>query len=139
MKLITKTIRERLIANGFAQAPVKGTSREIDHVPVCRLFNPVGAGTWLLTELQPREPDIAWGLCDLGFGCPEFGTVSLAELSKVHHPFLGLGIERDLYWRPRGPISVYIAAALKARRIIEPGEGGRAQEKEKRGTRGDEG
>jgi len=136
MKLLTNAMRERLIANGFAQAAVKGTPQELDLVPVCRLFNPVGAGTWLLTEIQPGEPDVGWGLCDLGVGSPEFGTVSLSELASVRHPFLGLGIERDLYWRPRGPLSLYIAEATKAGRIAEPGEGVPRQRGKGEGTSG---
>jgi hypothetical protein len=51
-------------------------------------------------------------------GFPEFGTVSLNELAAVRGR-LGLGIERDLYFKARGPISVYIEAASKADRVVE--------------------
>jgi hypothetical protein len=51
-------------------------------------------------------------------GFPEFGTVSLNELAAVRGR-LGLGIERDLYFKARGPISTYIEAASKADRIVE--------------------
>jgi hypothetical protein len=51
-------------------------------------------------------------------GFPEFGTVSLTELA-AYRGQLGLGIERDLYFEARGPISAYIAAASKASRIVE--------------------
>jgi hypothetical protein len=70
MKLLTKPIREKLIANGKAQDKVRGTEDEIDFKPVVKLFNPCGAGTWLLTELDSEDPDIAFGLCDLGNGLP---------------------------------------------------------------------
>lgn len=119
MKLLTAEQRRKLIANGIAQAKVKGTADEQDFKPVVRLFNPVGPGTWLLTELDPDDNDIAWGLCDLNMGCPEFGTVRLSELQSVRLP-LGLHIERDLYWRAKAPISAYIAAASRAQRIVEP-------------------
>lgn len=119
MQLLTKPILEKLIANGLAQAKVKGTSREIDVVPVVKLFNPVGAASWLVTEIEPdTDNDVAWALCDLGLGEAEFGTVSLGELAAYQGP-LGLGIERDLYWRARGPISAYIAAAHKAGHIVQ--------------------
>lgn len=59
MKLLTKPILAKLIANGRSQQKVKGTIRENDFEPVVKLFNPVGAGTWLLTEVEPDEPDIA--------------------------------------------------------------------------------
>lgn len=62
-------------------------------------FNPSGIGDWWITE-GSREGDdfIMFGLCDLGF--PELGYVSLNELKAVSGP-LGLGIERDLHWRPQ--------------------------------------
>ena len=116
--LFTKAQREQLLDNGRRQAAVKGTPEEIDFRPVVKLFNPVGAATWLLTEIDPDDETVAWGLCDLGMGFPEFGTVSLTELSE-YRGRLGLGIERDRYFEARGPISAYITAASKAERIVE--------------------
>jgi len=111
MILIPDDIRARLLANGAAE-------RETDHVPVVKLFNPCGAATWLITEMMPDAPDILFGLCDLGFGCPELGYVSLAELARVKGP-LGLGIERDLHFEARFPLSVYAEAARLEGRITE--------------------
>lgn len=99
MKLLTKTIRLQLEAN--AAAP------EIDHKPVVKLFNPVGAATWLLTEI---EGDVAFGLCDLGMGSPEMGNVSITELEGITLP-LGLKIERDLYFTADKTLSQYAEAA----------------------------
>ncbi|RUU01122.1 DUF2958 domain-containing protein [Mesorhizobium sp. USDA-HM6] len=110
MILINDELRARLLANGVAQV-------ETDHVPVVKLFNPTGAATWLLTELD-ADGDTLFGLCDLGFGFPELGSVSLAELQSVKGP-LGLGIERDLYFKARFPLSVYAEAALVAGHITE--------------------
>ena len=110
MKLLLQKHIDQLIANGRAQDPVRGTEQEIDFEPVVKLFNPAGAGTWLLTELDPENPDIAFGLCDLGMGTPELGSVSIAELESVRGPF-GLGIERDLHWTPRMKLSEYARAA----------------------------
>ena len=75
-----------------------------------KLFNPCGAATWLLTEIEPDDHTVAWGLCDLGMGFPEFGTVSLSELASIRGP-LGLGIERDLHFEADKPISAYIKEA----------------------------
>lgn len=72
--------------------------QEIDFRPVVKLFNPSGAGTWILTEINPEDEDIAFGLCDLGMRNPEIGSVSLSELKSVRGPF-GLGIERDRYFK----------------------------------------
>jgi hypothetical protein len=116
MKLLTEAQHAQLLDNGRRQAAVRGTSDEIDFFPVVKLFDPCGAGTWLLTEIEPDEPDVAWGLCDLGVGCPEFGTVSLSELALLKGP-LGLGIERDLHFTPNKPISAYGDEALRLERI----------------------
>lgn len=94
-----------------------GTDHEIDFYPVVKLFNPYGASTWLLTEIEPDAQDIAWGLCDLGMGFPEFGTVSLQELRSYRGPF-GLGIERDRHFQADKPISAYIDLASEHGRII---------------------
>jgi hypothetical protein len=69
-------------------------------------------------EIDPDDETIAWGLCDLGTGFPEFGTVSLEELAAFRGR-MGLDIERDLHFKARAPISVYIEAARKADRIVE--------------------
>src|SRR5437867_1053517 len=120
MELMPEDIRSRLLANG-------ATPEETDHLPVVKYFNPCGAATWIITELMPpedrgegeaTEPDILFGLCDLGLGCPELGYVSLAELRSVKGR-LGLGIERDLYFRARYPLSVYAHAAQRRGRIVE--------------------
>lgn len=116
MKLLTKAQCEQLIANGRRQAAVKGTPQELDFYPVVKLFNPCGAATWLLTEIDPEDHDIAWGLCDLGMGHPEFGTVSLTELASVRNR-LGLGIERDRWFKPDKKISAYIEEASRLGRI----------------------
>ena len=52
----------------------------------CALRLPVRAfiaGGWLLTEIDPDDHDLAFGLCDLGLGIPEIGWVSLDELATV--------------------------------------------------------
>ena len=118
MKLLTKDIRKQLIANGREQAKVKGTKAEKDFWPVVKLFYPAGASTWLLTELDPEDPDVAWGLCDLGMGFPEFGTVRISEL-ECFEGALGLRIERDLHFEAKAPISRYIEAAFAAGYIVE--------------------
>jgi len=109
MILLTEDIRDRLQANG--------RERDIDHVPVVKFFNPVGAATWLLTEME-ADGDTLFGLADLGFGCPEVGSCSLAELTSVRLPF-GMGIERDVLFEATFPLSVYAEAARQAGSIVE--------------------
>ena len=102
--LLTTELRDRLLANG--------RDRDADHVPVVKLFNPVGAATWLVTELD-ADADCLFGLADLGFGCPELGSFSLSELQALRLPF-GLAIERDLYFRTTQPLTAWAAAARAA-------------------------
>lgn len=116
MQLLTKAIREKLLKNGREQEKVRGTNAEKDFVPVVKFFNPCGAATWLITEMDPQEPDILFGLCDLGFGTPELGSVSLTELQSVKGP-LGLGIERDLHFKGDKPLSEYADEARASGRI----------------------
>jgi hypothetical protein len=84
MKLLTADIRERLLRNGRIRHQLELTSEaEPDFLPVVKLFTPDAACTWVLTELDPDDPDIAFGLCDLGIGFPELGSVSLSELASI--------------------------------------------------------
>jgi hypothetical protein len=46
----------------------------IDFPPVVKLFTPDAGTTWLLTEIDPDDPDRAFGLCDLGSGFPNSAT-----------------------------------------------------------------
>ena len=118
MKLLTKEIRDKLLANGREQAKVKGTKAEKDFWPVVKLFYPAGPATWLLTELDPEDEDVAWALCDLGMGFPEFGTVRISELEGFVGT-AGLRIERDKSFKAKAPISRYIAAADDAGCIVQ--------------------
>lgn len=120
MKLITKEQHEKLLANGRRQADRRGSPGELDFAPIVKLFNPYGAGTWLITEIDPEDHDIAWCLADLGMGFAEFGTVRLSELAGLRHQFGFPLIERDRHWEPAGPISAYISASVPAGRIVDP-------------------
>jgi Protein of unknown function (DUF2958) len=108
MKLITQAQRQRLLRNG--EIP------DADPMPVVKLFTPDAGCTWLLASLDPEDPDLAFGLCDLGLGFPELGPVSLAELRALRGR-LGLPVERDKGFEGRYPISVYAEAAWQAQRI----------------------
>lgn len=118
MILLTPELRAALCANNIARrAAQQDGQREPDPPPVVKLFNPMGAATWLATELD-EDGDTLFGLADLGFGCPELGCFSLSEIESVRLPG-GLGIERDLYFKPRFPLSAYAEAARVAGSIIQ--------------------
>ena len=92
MQLLTQDLRRRLIQNGAIR-------RRLD-------------------EEGEADPDIAFGLADLGMGFPELGSLFVPELESARGP-LGMAIERDLHFAPDFTIGVYARAALEARRIVE--------------------
>jgi len=64
--LITPELRVRLLANG----QIARDNPRFDPWPVAKWFNPCGAATWLITELDPDDEDLAYGLMDLGWAAP---------------------------------------------------------------------
>lgn len=117
MKLFTTSQHKRLLLNGQKQAAVKGTDKEFDFKPVVKLFTPDANATWLLTEIDPDAPHIAFGLCDLGQGYPELGNVDLRELSQLCGQ-LGLPVERDRYFEADKTLSAYTDLAIKSGQIM---------------------
>ena len=118
MKLLLDEHLTRLLANGKATAEAMNEGRDPpEHHPVVKLFTPDGAATWLLSEIDPEQPDIAFGLCDLGMECAELGSVSLSELRSIRGR-LGLPVERDRGFKATHPLIVYARAAWKVDRIV---------------------
>ena len=116
MKLLTPDIQARLLENGRKQAPVRGTKDEIDFQPVVKLFAPDAGCTWLLTEIDPDDTDVAFGLYCLGRGCPNLGSVRLSEIAAVRGT-LGLPAEPDLWFEADKPLSAYAKEAALLERI----------------------
>ena len=88
------------------------TEPDFDPTPVLKLFTPDAGATWLLTEIDPDDPDLAYGLCDLGVGFPELGSVRLSEIHGVRGA-LGLTVERDRSFTARFPVSEYARLAAR--------------------------
>ena len=112
--LITEQQRTQLLANGQAHAE----GRDIDPQPVIKLFTPDANATWLLTELDPKDGDTAFGLCDLGLGMPELGSVRLSDLAVIRGP-LNLPVERDLYFMATRTLPEYAALARSNGSILD--------------------
>jgi hypothetical protein len=110
MQLFTKKQISQLLKNGANSGN--------DHKPVVKLFTPDANCTWLITEIDPDQPDLAFGLCDLGMGFPELGYISLTEI-KALRGYLGLPVERDQSFEGKYPISVYARAASYNQSITE--------------------
>lgn len=112
-RLITKAEQIQMVKNGLQ------TKKDHigNHWPVVKLFTPDAGATWLLSELDPEDLDIAFGLCDLGLGFPELGYVCLSEIASVRGR-LGLPVERDLHFKAEKSILEYFDEAHQAGRII---------------------
>ena len=123
MKLILKEQKKKLKANW----PLGGKEP-----PVVKIFNPTGASTWLIHSMDPNDEDTLFGLCDHGFGFPELGYVSLAELQEVRPNVriiingrtlkMPIFLERDLHFRPTHSLAIYAEAARAESGITERAE-----------------
>ena len=125
MILLTPDLRSALRANAIARLAAERLRQPApDPVPLVKLFNPLGAATWLATELG-EHGDTLFGLADLGFGCPELGCFSLSEIASLRLPY-GLGIERDVAFATARPLSTWAEVArregsiLAAERLLGP-------------------
>lgn len=90
-KLLPDTIQKAFIEQGYT-----GGKSMNEIKIICKLFNPVGVGTWWLYEHV--EEDIYMAFCllhDKEFA--EIGTISIEELTALKLP-LGLSIERDIHF-----------------------------------------
>ena len=91
MKLITKAIEKKLLAN-----PLYSTDGNIVKDVLVKFFNPCGSGTWYVFEAEKNGNDWEFfGLVDLFE--KELGYFTLSELESIKLPF-GLSIERDMYF-----------------------------------------
>ena len=119
--LFTKEIVKKLTNNGQKTADIASQPNydgdSPDHVPVVKIYNPYGGAVWLITEMDPSEPDRMFGLCDMGFGFPELGYVSRRDLENVQ-PVKGLFLERDKFFRTTKPLSEYTEQARIKGRIV---------------------
>lgn len=125
MILLTPKLRAALRANAIQRhatldrarhAAALGGQTEPDPLPLVKFFNPVGAATWLATELYDDD-DTLFGLADLGFGTPELGVFSLSEMASVRLPY-GLGIERDTGFATTYRLSVWAEWSRRAGSIL---------------------
>lgn len=71
------------------------TEDKTGDVKAIKLFTPDAGATWILWEYSTKYNE-CFGMCDLGLGFPELGTVNVGELNQLRGKF-GLPVEMDLY------------------------------------------
>lgn len=95
MKLMTKELEKAFEKYPLgSQDGLRGQAKVI-----AKFFNPMGVGTWFITEAEKKENGDfeMYGYCNLGDDdMAEFGYVMLSDLQEIKLPF-GMTIERDLY------------------------------------------
>ena len=106
MALINKAQRQQLIANGRARQEATRDGRDFDPVPVVYLMAEQEWPRWLLTDIDPQDPDRAYGICDLG-NVPEFGFVSRRALEGLRG-LIGLDIRQAGGFVAYRPVSEYL-------------------------------
>ena len=95
MQLMTKELEAK-----FKQYPIGSQDGLRGNAKVvAKYFNPMGAGTWFITEAEKQENGdyMMYGYGNLGDSdLAEFGYIMLSQLQEIKLPF-GMTIERDLY------------------------------------------
>jgi hypothetical protein len=118
MNLLTDSDRRKLLQNGALRRELEHSGKvEADFYPVVKLHIPESGMTWLLTELYPDDPDVAFGLCNLGFGFPELGDVRISELESVR-ALNGTLVQHDPEFSAAKTLAEY-AKRARALRYIE--------------------
>lgn len=95
MKLITKELEKTFEKYPIGSQDGLGGKAKV----IVKYFNPIGVGTWLITEAEKQDDNdyLFFGYCHLGDDqMAELGYVTLKEMEDIRLPF-GLGIERDLH------------------------------------------
>ena len=89
MTLITPELLERFRAIG-------SQSKDLNPIIITKFFDPVGSGTWYVSEYDPSTKTCFGYVTGLGHN--EWGYFSLTELEELERPF-GLSIERDIHFK----------------------------------------
>ncbi len=113
MLLITSEQRKLLLQQGrFNKFRREQEEFEIDFKPVVKLFVPNKPFIWLLSEIDPDDYDLVYGLCDTGIGQPTLRFVRLCELDLVRD------IQRDETFAAIQSLGAYAEEARLHQRII---------------------
>ena len=97
MKLLTKELQTEL------EKAFETKDDGSNPIALARFFNAEGAGTWYAMDYN-KEDEVFFGVAEITE--PEFGYFSKQELEEYRGRF-GLGIERDLYFKPTPIFDIY--------------------------------
>ncbi|WP_276366208.1 DUF2958 domain-containing protein [Chryseolinea sp. H1M3-3] len=104
-RFLPDRIHRTLISNGCLQLD------QVDELyPPLKLFAPDDTGIWLIVKVMKHNPNIGYGLIDIGQGNPHQGYIDLQLLGGVRGK-MGLPIERDVDFVAKYPQWVYVTAS----------------------------
>lgn len=117
--LFTKHDLKLLHKNGEASLARKG-----QHMPALKIFNPHGPGLWLISELDPSEPDHLYALFETYNRKPCLGWISREHLEdcRVQYSNHYVPLQSDRTFEPKATIDIYARAARATGRITEDPE-----------------
>lgn len=113
MITIPEDVKAKLIEN----ARRAKAERNFDPEPLLKFFAPWDQKVWLISEMNPNNHDVLFGLCDLGVEEPELGTIILSELNSIVG-IGGLTIEMDRYFEPNRTLNAYATDAAIAGKFV---------------------
>ncbi len=112
MRLLSRNQRRRMSANGAlaTQCAQEGKPRP-DFEPVVMLNDVATNGVWLLTELDPNNSDIAYGLCDEADGHPILDHVQISALQNRRLNWINRRVTCNKSFKADKPLSAYALEA----------------------------
>lgn len=111
--LITKEQFKVLIENAWAVR--SGTADGGDLKPVVKISTEDGMCSWLLTEIDPDDHNMAFGLSDIGLGEPKQEWIWLPQIHNMREK-LRQKITNDQDFEPIGTLDNYTDLAFQQRR-----------------------
>ena len=91
MRLLTEALIKRFAEVGEQDIP--------NPIVVAHFFDPCGIADWFATAYYPKD-NVIFGWAEIIPGGGEWGYTSIDELASFKGQ-LGIGIERDLYWKEK--------------------------------------
>lgn len=93
---LTDAQSDQLVANGLTAR----AQADFDPLSVVKLFTPDAGATWLLSEIDLEDPDIAFTLCDLGMGFAELGLREPCGAGRACAACWGCRSSKTFAWPP---------------------------------------
>ncbi|GAA3913589.1 DUF2958 domain-containing protein [Chitinophaga oryziterrae] len=113
--LFTNTQYQQLLQNGSNKI------KRWDLHPVAKLTMPGHAFSWLLTDIDPQDPNVGYGLYIEFDGFIAYGSVDLKELLTIKDE-MGFGIENDPSFNAKFSLEVYKSAHWWHGHLVEDEE-----------------